>query len=320
MREVHDTSNLKMDYLSDAQPGMTTTRKAIRLAKRLFTPAALLAILYAAWNNRTHLTESFHAADPSCLFASILVWIALHAIAPAFSVAGLATFGYRASFSDAFYIHNRRLPAKYLPGGIWHTVAKSADYKSHGATGFQITGYLITENVMLVVGAALLGSVMLLLSESAPALTIVLTAVVSGGLIALIFAPLLLRLYRKNMTDSFHALPYTLSAILILLHWSVAATSFTLYLKAFPDVSATLSFTQSAGAYLVSWAAGYIAIFAPQGIGVAEAVSASLLREAGSIGGLIVLIATFRAVVFVADIGAWLMTITASRLTKRRST
>jgi glycosyltransferase 2 family protein len=309
-----------MNHVNNAAPGMTTTRKTIHLAKRLFTPAALLAIFYAAWNNREHLTESFNSADPSYLLASILVWIALHAIAPAFSVAALAAFGYKASFSDALYIHNRRLPAKYLPGGIWHTVAKSADYKTHGATGFQIAGYLVTENVMLVAGASLLGCIMLLLSESAPALTMMLALVVAGGLITLTFAPLLLRLYNKEVADNFCTLPYMLSAILILVHWSVAATSFTLYLKAYPDINATLSFAQTAGAYLVSWAVGYIAIFAPQGIGVAEAVSASLLREAGGIGELIVLIATFRAVIFVGDMGAWAGTLIAFRFRKKIST
>lgn len=309
-----------MDHLNDVPSGMTAIQRAALVAKRLFTPTALLAILYAAWNSRDHLTQSFSSADPSYLLASVLAWITLHAIAPAFSVTGLAAFGYRASFSDAFYIHNRRLPAKYLPGGIWHTVAKGADYRTRGATGFQITGYLVTENIMLVVGASLLGSIMLLLSESAPALTVILALVIAGGLITLTLAPLLLRLYSKEMADNFHALPYMLSAILILVHWSIAATSFTLYLKAYPDISATLSSAQTAGAYLISWAAGYIAIFAPQGIGIAEAVSASLLRQTGGLGSLIVLIATFRATIFIGDIGAWLVTVTAFHFKTKRTT
>ena len=313
---------MKMDDLSAAPSKVTTAQKAIRLAKHLFAPAALIAIFYAAWTNRHYLTELFSSAEPFYLLTSIFTWIAVHAIAPAFSVAGLAAFGYKASFNDAFYIHNLRLPAKYLPGGIWHTVAKGADYRARGATGFQVAGYLVTENVMLVIGASLLGSVMLLLSESAPALTMIFALVIAGGLIALTLAPLLLRLYNKKTTKSFHALPYALSAILVIVQWSLAATSFTLYLKAYPEINAMLPSTQTAGAYLVSWAVGYVAIFAPQGIGVAESVSASLLSEAGGpggFGGLIVMIATFRAIVFVGDIGAWLAAVATLHFTKKRA-
>lgn len=308
-----------MDHSNTTPPTITSSRKAIRLAKALFTPAALLAIIYAAWNSREHLVASFNSADLSYLLPSICVWVLLHAIAPAFSQAGLATFGYRASFRDAFYIHNLRLPAKYLPGGIWHTVAKGADYKARGASALQVTGYLITENIMLVAGASFLGSIMLLFGQTAPELALVFWATIAAVITLLAGAPLMLRLYSKESAEDFHIWPYMLSALLIVIHWSVAATSFTLYLQAYPDINDALSFAQMAGAYLISWAAGYVAIFAPQGIGVAEVVSASLLKDAGSISGLIVLIATFRAVVFVGDIIAWAAAYTAFYIRNRRS-
>ncbi|MCC1495294.1 hypothetical protein [Alcanivorax sp. 1008] len=299
---------------------MAISRKAIGLAKALFTPAALLAIFYAAWSSREHLIASFSSANLFYLLPSICVWILLHAVAPAFSQAGLATFGYAASFRDAFYIHNLRLPAKYLPGGIWHTVAKGADYKTRGASAFQVTGYLVMENIMLVAGASFLGSIMLLAGQAAPALEIVFWTAIAAVIALLACTPLVLRLYLKESAQKFHMWPYMLSALLVVIHWSMAATSFTLYLQAYPDINDALSFAQMAGAYLVSWAAGYVAIFAPQGIGVAEAVSASLLKDAGSITGLIVLIATFRVVVFIGDIIAWAAAYTAFYLKNKGTT
>ena len=62
-----------------------------------------------------------------------------------------------------------------------------------------------------------------------------------------------------------------------------------------------------AGVYLFSWGVGFIAIIAPQGIGVFELVASELMDGPIGFMGLAALIAGFRVVVLVADILVWLV-------------
>jgi hypothetical protein len=62
-----------------------------------------------------------------------------------------------------------------------------------------------------------------------------------------------------------------------------------------------------AGIYLFSWGVGFLAIFAPQGIGVFEFVASELMASPVGFMGLAALIAGFRIVVLVADIAVWLV-------------
>jgi hypothetical protein len=60
-----------------------------------------------------------------------------------------------------------------------------------------------------------------------------------------------------------------------------------------------------AGAYLFSWGIGYISLFAPQGIGVFEAVAGNMLVTPMSFGEMAALIAGFRIISLVADGVVW---------------
>src|SRR3546814_8763196 len=58
--------------------------------------------------------------------------------------------------------------------------------------------------------------------------------------------------------------------------WAASAAAFLCYLAAFPAIDAPGA-VQTAGTFLVSWAAGFVAVFAPQGAGVFETTMAGLL-------------------------------------------
>ena len=88
--------------------------------------------------------------------------------------------------------------------------------------------------------------------------------------------------------------------------WLVATAAFVCYLNAFPlpgdKVVDTLTM---AGVYLFSWGVGFLAVFAPQGIGVFEAVASDLFASPIGFMGFAALIAGFRVVVMVADFATW---------------
>jgi hypothetical protein len=87
--------------------------------------------------------------------------------------------------------------------------------------------------------------------------------------------------------------------------WTIAATAFLAYWRAFPGAGA--SALEVAGTYLVAWAAGFASVFAPQGLGVFEAVAAVFLDGGLGFAGAAALVAGFRLVLLVADLLAWLV-------------
>jgi hypothetical protein len=90
-----------------------------------------------------------------------------------------------------------------------------------------------------------------------------------------------------------------------LLFWALASTAFLSYLFAFPGSTQSNSVLEITGTYLFSWAVGYVALFAPQGLGVFETVAGDVLQTTLSLGAIAVLIAGFRIVILMADLVAW---------------
>ena len=96
------------------------------------------------FGNRTLLISIF----------AIFVWAPLHALAPILALALFKPAGVDISYRAAFLIHANRIPARYLPGGIWHTVGRVMDYHELGAPPRLLTAYVCVEHV-LAVGVAL---------------------------------------------------------------------------------------------------------------------------------------------------------------------
>ncbi len=80
-----------------------------------------------------------------------------------------------------------------------------------------------------------------------------------------------------------------------------------IFVAAFPGLGLGANPGEIAGAYLFSWAVGFVSIFAPQGIGVFEVVAAELMSPAGTFMSVAALFAGFRLVILVADATVWVM-------------
>ena len=101
--------------------------------------------------------------------------------------------------------------------------------------------------------------------------------------------------------------------------WSrlVAAASFTLFLSAFPNAELTGRMGAVLAAYWLSWAAGFLAVFAPQGLGVFEFVAGLLLQSTMPFASIAVLVAGFRVCMLSGDAVAfgvgWLVRVARPR-------
>ncbi len=284
--------------------GTTNIKKTLNLIKQTFTVTALAAILYIALNNRDELITIFLSAEIISLCTSIFLWILLHILSPLFTVFSFKLFGNNINYKKAFIIHNKRLPAKYIPGGIWHTVARVNDYHNEGVSASSIGKYIAFENIAAIVIALTIGCILISQNTQDSSIHSATTLLSVIG-ITTILTPILLKLLSHKLMMNISLKKYYISILITAAYWSIAAASFIYFIKSFTNLNIETNYSMIGGTYLLSWGIGYIAIFAPQGIGISELISASLLKNSMQAAGLIPTIAAFRAIILIGDIIAW---------------
>ena len=99
---------------------------------------------------------------------------------------------------------------------------------------------------------------------------------------------------------------YLTILVITCLFWAIASISFISYTKAFSGVFQSVSIIEYGAAYLFSWGVGYIAIFAPQGMGVFETIAGGIIKSQVSLVSVIPLLAGFRLLIFFSDFVFWI--------------
>jgi hypothetical protein len=274
---------------------------AIRL---VFTPLSLLVIAWFVWNSRDTLGAVFAQGQWSPLLLAVLTWIGSNVFAPSVTVSMFRTCGMQIAYTTALRVHLRRLPAKYLPGGIWHSVGRANDYVEMGYPALGLGSLFILENCLLALVTVFISAAIVVDRVTLPwlqPLLAVATPLAGIALVALPFAARRLRI--RNVT--FALRPYFLTVLLLIFYWLLIGAAFVTFLAAFPELPVQASAVAAAGVYIFSWMVGYLALFAPQGIGVADFVSGSLLSEGGVAGTVLAFLVGFRLLVLVADLLSW---------------
>ena len=274
----------------------------LRVAKHIFLPIALAFLAYFAWESRELLVDVVRNARPLTLAMSVLVWMLMHASAPLFSMLVFRARNVALSYKAAARIHIANLPARYVPGGIWHTVGRIAGFREMDINQRDISIFVFLENVLaicvaFVIGGSLLAGIRGLDGWGQIA---ALSAIV--GALLLLTSPFILSLRVIQGDDRFPTRDFVAVTIVTAISWCVAATAFVLYLSAFPGLAIEAAPLESAGAYLFSWGVGFISIFAPQGIGVFEVVAADLMRGDSALMSIAALLAGFRLIILAADV------------------
>lgn len=282
-----------------------TTQSLIRWVKLLFTPVAIAFLLYFCWQARDTLGELLRQASWVMLLIAALVWALLHLLTPLIAVSVLNGCGSKVSWRQALATHASRLPARYVPGGVWHTVGRVMDYHEQGVKPRHLTAFVLLENgLAAAMTLSIGGAVVFALRGDDTVGSIAGLASIAAfvGLLAMYFV-----VNRKVLPapDKLSAGSYLSSLLVTAVFWVGATLAFLAYLHAFPAATGDYTSVEMGGIYLFSWGVGFAAIFAPQGIGVFEIVASELMRGPIGIMGLAALIAGFRVVVGVADLTVW---------------
>lgn len=279
-------------------------RRAAKKARWFFTPVALIFLLAAVWQSRELLAEALGNGVPLFFVLSVFAWMNAHLVSPLVSKTLLGGVGRKIGYSTTLGLHLRYLPTRYIPGGVWHTVARVGKLSELGYSPGQLSAFVILENIVSLSVALSIGGLYVSARAGGGWKTAGVLAA-SAGAVCLIVLPFIVRhrLLQNNATDLRRN--YLRSIPVVVLFWAIASTAFLFYVKTMLNVTAFTEWIGMAGAYLFSWGVGFIAVFAPQGVGVFELVFSGVVRSSIPAGALIGLIAGFRLVVLVADTLMW---------------
>ncbi|MFZ3070947.1 MAG: hypothetical protein WA110_07500 [Anaerolineaceae bacterium] len=194
---------------------------------------------------------------------------------------------------------------KYIPGGIWHFVGRIGAYHANGLSGKKATRALILENVWLISSAVAVGLSLLCLFRfdlisgyiklpNEPWIAGVLTVGILGLWILGLW---LVNHFMNKHTENKIQKVWVIVPVSILL-WLLIGSSFFTMFTDFPLSQAGVFI----GGYALSWAVGYVAVFAPGGIGVREAVLAFVFSNITSVEMIAVYAAMNRIIWVVAEV------------------
>jgi uncharacterized membrane protein YbhN (UPF0104 family) len=295
--------------------GTTLTRRAyrvatIRIVVRLLAAALVLALAVRLWQLWRREPIDFSQVDGA--------FFGLAVVMSAAAVTGyglvwpylLRRLGVHASASWVLLFFRTQL-AKYLPGSIWQYAGRVGLAHARGVPVEPAVTSVFMEVALSATAAALVG--LLLLGPSA-ALACALGIAGAG---ALVFAfrgrlsgaarrlwirlPVGIRPASESVSAASRAAPAATG--LYVLVWAAYGLAFWLTARALFAVPAS-DIPEYAGVFAVGWLVGLVAVFAPGGVGVREAVIVALLGGRLGEAQAIVLAGTSRVVLTAVDLVA----------------
>ena len=179
---------------------------------------------------------------------------------------------------------------RYLPGKIWQIGAMGAMSRELGvspiaASGTAILGTLV--NVLAGFVVALLGG-RALLEQSSQGRGAIAVLIVVLATVLLVAAPMLLprvapligRIARRPVEATLPARAVAYALIGNVLAWLLYGAAFQLFVRGLLGETAG-GYAEYLAAYTISYLLGYLALFAPAGLGVREVAMVTVLTAAG---------------------------------------
>ena len=284
----------------------TRLRRAVRLARRVYLAGLCAA---AAWlvSTRWHeIGELLEETRPGFIAAALVSSFGLIGLGALLWHSSLRMLGHPVKYREILLATGRSLPARYVPLGVTYAAARVVLLRAAGGRMAPLAVTAGLEMVVSVSVALAAGTAVLSLAGSLPgaaawmaaaAVAAVAISAAGGRVVAALAAR---RGVRLTVAWPGYAQVLASSA----LYWGWAAFTFVLYLRAFAAADG-LGSLEVAGAFMVAWAVGFLAVLAPQGIGVAELGLVALLGS-GERGGIAMaaVFAGYRFVQIVRDLAA----------------
>lgn len=299
-----------------------TTSLTRRIAALLWVIILFGALSTYLSRNSSAFLSSIDATSPGQLLLSfVLVLVGKYLLAATFGAVAVR-HGVELSSLDEQRIYHESQLAKYLPGAVWQFAAKGVRLKVAGATPRNAAAIIAVEQIWIVGGAAVIGSAIAVIASAFGFRYGVLSRPLPEGgftvteitfaLLAMLSALVTVGLMRRRV------FPDLSEAVRILGAWSAISISFAVL--GFGIIADTVDFVTLIGlaaGFMLAYVGGFLAPFAPGGIGVREGLVVVLFApmvglDAGVAIGLIA-----RAVYVSAEI-ALVLAISTSLQFRRR--
>lgn len=271
----------------------------------------LLAAVRAAWlvgllgaaavvllRSRDDVGQLLDGSRPELLLLCLLASFGQVVLSAVVWASALQSFGHPVPLPRVLRATAASLPARYVPGSVWYAVSRGALLRADGVPVRSLTAVAVLETVLAPAVAVALGAALLSATGTvdlpAPALV--------AGAVALAAVPWVVGRALRIRTEDPPRLGAGALARLVgwlVVFWLWSGSVFALYAAALPG-AVDADWATAVGAYLVAWAAGWVALLAPQGIGVVEVVLAGLLASGSA--ELAVVLGGYRLVILVRDV------------------
>jgi hypothetical protein len=280
-------------------------KKLLSFVKWFWLILVLAAAGYYFYRHQDEVVELIKQIDLWRIFLSLILLLIgklFLVILVRFSVNSEAWYP---SYLEILGVYGLSSLGKYLPGGIWHFVGRFGVYKMNGLSAKASTRSMILENIWLLSSALATGVLGVFLTRfdlvadlihipDEKWLAIILTIVILAIWIIVLFV--VHKIMRKYTSGEIQSV--TVIALVGLLLWTFIGGSFFVMFQDFSFSSAPLFI----GGYAVSWAVGYIAVFAPGGLGIREAVLAFVFSNIASVELIAVYAAMNRIIWVIAEV------------------
>ena len=289
-------------------PPSARLRRIAPALRGVYLAGLAAALVWLVATRGDEAADLLRDARPLLIAAALAATFVLIAWMARFWRLSLRMLGHEASLWEAALATGRALPARYIPGGVTFPAARIALLRARGFAVAPLTVTAVLEMVFRPAVALTLGMALLALSGGVPdslawaavaaAVAVAATAVspAAGGRVLNRLAA------RRGVSLAITWSGYARLALTELAYWAWAAATFVLYLRAFPAADG-FGALHLAGAFMVAWALGFLAVFAPQGLGVAEISLVGLLAvgDDGTDVALAVLFGGYRLLLAARD-------------------
>lgn len=275
-----------------------------------FIPLALAFLAYSAYRASDSLLPLLATVSVPRLLLACMLWSLAQWAGPLASLAMARILDIRLGYRELALISVLRLPAKYLPGGIWQSVARFAAYQRMEIKTSDSMTILVAEHVFALGTSIALGASLLLWETHSLNASRIAAGLLALSIIGLLFSSAWLQ---RNQNRARGASRWILKLVLsTCLFWILATASFCVYwIAVFGNEAADLRLVGSC--YLLSWAAGFVVIFSPQGLGVFEWTAAHLMPSTQPLSVVVTAVAGFRMIAIIGDLVTWSVGVVMSR-------
>lgn len=289
----------------------TTARKFVRV---LWVALTVLGLLFVLWDRSAEIGAYFQSFAPETAAASIVLALAAKYFVASQVRDSLVATGHPTSLGEALKLYSYADIAKYVPGGIWGVVSRIGMYRDRGMPMTALVRALALDHLWLIGGAFVVGSA--LFARGFPSivgsqLDSVPSAVLWGAPFLLIAAWVqVLRVVHPFLAGTAIATTKVLGIVAKhIATWVCMGASFAVLLAPAPLTQSFADLSIAIGAFALAFGLGFLAVFAPAGIGIREGSVAALLFPFYPVDTVLAASIASRVLLLVSDIlfaaGTW---------------